>query len=491
MEQMLGASQRPDQPAGQNASARKEAAGAAFASEAAAARVSDTVNPNSSAGKAFHKLLLPKPKMALVSVPVMQLTHLPLLLPSADRGALGSVVLAVDPCGSVSTLHLLPHSAGAAGTQLDAKTAGCRSISAAAHPSLGPVSTGVQANLDPAGFHETGHPPLQRGRSTSATIQTDKSYLSQTGEGPGLGSGGESSVSSCSQTDISVSAQILLPVSVETQTWSSQLKAVSSIGAQTDQHLSHAPCSSSPTPPYKTRQTQTCGVVPKTEAGAHDQPIVCPDLFGGDTLSVSTQTALQPGATLGSAAGMYEDSKASGDLCFGGRGDELNSNGVADNQTQTMTLLNDLENILSGSMSGHQVLAQAASGLASEPEQPHGIDFDFEDFLNAVHIQTQTEESELAGLSGDAPLESLDIQTQTDFLLMDEVSQSRTHASDLELFDIQTQTDLNFLLSAATHMPLSSILRHPSFSLSAESSHTETQTDLPPFAAGRDRKSVV
>lgn len=488
---MLSASEKAEtyDPTGQNMSSSKEAADSVFASEAAI-HVSDTVNQNSNTSKAFQKLLLPKPKIALVSVPVMQLAHLPVLFPSMDRGALSSVVLAVDPRGSLSTLHLLPQSAGAVGTQLDAKTMGYKSVSPTSHPNLGPISTGVQANLDPAGFDDTSNSALQRGRSTSATIQTDKSYLSKmpagagVGEGLGLCSVSESSVSSCSQTDISVSAQILLPVSVETQTWSSQLKAMSSIGAQTDQYMSPIPSSSSPTPPYKTRQTQTCVVIPKMEASIQDQPIMCSDLFGVDTLSVSTQTVLKVGDGLESTAGMYEDSKATGDICFGVRTDELNSNNVADNQTQTMTLLNDLENILSDSMSGHQVLAQAASGLASVPEQPHGIDFDFEDFLNAVHIQTQTEESELAGLSGDAPLESLDIQTQTDFLLMDDVSQSRTQASDLELLDIQTQTDLNFLLSPGTHMPLSSILRHPSFSMSTESSHTETQTDLPFFATG-------
>lgn len=467
----------------------KERAEAAFAPEAAFP-VSDTAHQPSNPSKAFQKLLLPKPKIALVSVPVMQLAHLPVLLPSTDRGALSSVVLAVDPRGSVSTLQLLPSTTGGVETQLDAKSVGYKSGSPAAHPNLGPISTGVQANLDPAESDDTSNPALQRGRSSSATIQTDKSYLSKMPAGAGAGEGlslysvGESSVSSCSQTDISVSAQILLPVSVETQTWASQLKPMSSIGAQTDQYTSQIACFSAPTPPSKTRQTQTCVIIPKTEESAQDQPAVCSDLFGSDTLSVSTQTALEVEDALESAAGMYEDSKSAGAMCFGVRTDELNSNSVADNQTQTMTLLNDLENILSDSISGHQVLARAASGLASVPEHSHGIDFDFEDFLNAVHIQTQTEESELAGLSGDAPLESLDIQTQTDFLLMDDVVQSRTQTSDLELFDIQTQTDLNFLLSAGTHMPLSSILRHSSFSISTESSHTETQTDLPSFAAG-------
>lgn len=476
-----------DKPSGQNVSLAKEMADAAFAPDAAIP-VSDGVHQPSSPSKAFQKLLLPRPKIALVSVPLMQLAHLPVLLPSTDRGALSSVVLAVDPRGSVSTLQLLPQTSGAVGAQPDAKRGGYKSGSPTPHPHLGPISTGVQANLDPAGSDEMSNPAaLQRGRSTSATIQTDKSYLAKMPAGAGVGgalslySVAESSVSSCSQTDISVSAQVLLPVSVETQTWASQLKPMSSIGAQTDQHARQSPCSTAPPPPYKTRQTQTCVLVPKTEESAQDRPAVCSDLFA---LSVSTQTALEVDDALESAAGIYEDSKGAGAMCFGVRTDELTANTVADNQTQTMTLLSDLENILSDSMSGHQVLGQAASGLASVPEPPHSIDFDFEDFLNAVHIQTQTEESELAGLSGEAPLESLDIQTQTDFLLMDDVGQSRTHTSDLELFDIQTQTDLNFLLSAGTHMPLSSILRHPSFSMSTESSHTETQTDLPAFAAG-------
>uniref|UniRef100_H3CV59 ATM interactor n=1 Tax=Tetraodon nigroviridis TaxID=99883 RepID=H3CV59_TETNG len=482
MEQMSASEKAvTNEPSGQNMCSGKETADAVFAAEAAIP-VSDAAHQTSNPSKVFQKLLLPKPKMALVSVPVMQLAHLPVLLPSTDRGALSSVVLAVDPRGSVSTLQLLPQPTGAVGTQQDAKNAGYKSGSPTSHLNLRPVSTGVQANLDLAGSDATGNPALQRGRSTSATIQTDKSYLSKMPAGAGVV--GESSVSSCSQTDISVSAQILLPVSVETQTWASQLKPMSSIGAQTDRHASQIPCSSAAMPPHQTRQTQTCVAVPKTEESAQDRPALGSDLFGSDTLSVSTQTALEVGDALDSAAGMYEDAKSAAAMCFGVRSDELSSNNVADNQTQTMTLLNDLENILSDSMSGHQVLAQAASGLAPEPEHPHGIDFDFEDFLSAAHIQTQTEESELAGLSGDAPLESLDIQTQTDFLLMDEVGQNRTQTSDLELFDIQTQTDLNFLLSAGTHMPLSSILRHPSFSMSTESSHTETQTDLPSFAAG-------
>ncbi|XP_041790794.1 ATM interactor [Chelmon rostratus] len=469
--------------------------------------IPDSVNQNSNPRKNLQKLLLPKPKMALVSVPVMQLAHLPVLLPSTESGALRSVVLAVDSQGSVSTLHLLPQATGAVVPQLDAKSMVFKDSMPTSRSSQGPISTGVQVSPDPGNTEDSASLAGQRGRSTSTTIQTDKSYLSKIPTGVGVAEGiglcpvGESSVSSCSQTDISVSAQVLLPVSVETQTFSSRAKATSSIGAQTDsQCMSQIPCSSSSVPPYKTRQTQTHFALPQSEEKAQDQAMMCSDLFGSDSLSVSTQTVVDIDDTLTSAgSSLYEDSKSASGLCFGVQTDELNSNNMADNQTQTMTLLSDLENILSDSMSGHQVLTEAStgcgSGLGSVQEQHNGIDFDFEEFLNAVHIQTQTEESELGGLGGDTPLESLDIQTQTDFLLMDELDQSegasRTQASDLELFDTQTQTDLNFLLSAGSHMPLSSILRHSSFSMSTESSDTETQTDLPSFATGLSAQAPV
>uniref|UniRef100_A0A8D2ZIV8 ATM interactor n=1 Tax=Scophthalmus maximus TaxID=52904 RepID=A0A8D2ZIV8_SCOMX len=471
-------------------------------------RIPDSLSQYSNPCKSLQKLLLPKPKMALVSVPVMQLAHLPVLLPSTESGALRSVVLAVDSHGSVSTLHLLSQATGAVLPQLDSKSLGFKDSMPTSRSSLGHVSTGVQVSLDPVAA-EVSPSSLagQRGRSTSTNIQTDKSYLSKmptgvgVGEEMGLCSVGESSVSSCAQTDISVSAQVLLPVSVETQTFSSQSKATSSIGAQTDsQCLSPIHCSDSSVPPYKTRQTQTHFATSQSEEKAQDQAIMCSDLFGSDSLSVSTQTALDIEDTLTAAgSSLYEDSKSAGGMCFGVQTDELNSNNMADNQTQTMTLLSDLENILSDSMSGHQVLTEASSacgsGLGSVQEQHNGIDFDFEEFLNAVHIQTQTEESELGALGCDTPLESLDIQTQTDFLLMDELDQSegpsRTQASDLELFDTQTQTDLNFLLNAGSQMPLSSILRHSSFSMSTESSDTETQTDLPSFATGLSAQTPV
>ncbi|KAL1007345.1 hypothetical protein UPYG_G00085290 [Umbra pygmaea] len=455
--------------------------------------------------KQLQKLLLPKPKVALVNVPVMHLAHLPVLLPSTDSGALRSVVLAVDSQGSFSTLHLMPQSMGAMVPHLDPKTLGFRGSMPASRSGLGPISTGVQVSMEPLG--SASDPGGLRGRSTSTNIQTDISYLSRTPAGLGMEVCpiGEQSVSSCSQTDISVSAQVLLPVNVETQTFTCKAKATTTtttIGAQTDTHtLNQLPCSVPSQSPYVTRQTQTNLPISGLEERAQmNQAIMCSDLLDSYSLSVSTQTALTD-AHLGShgvnnpistaANSLYDDSeeKASVGMCFGMQTDDLQSGSVADNQTQTtLALFNDLEKILSGHSLSGQGLADSSvgcgSGLASVQEQNTGIDFDFEDFLNAAHIQTQTEESELGGLGAETPLEVLDIQTQTDFLLLEDLVNSegppRSQASDLELemFDTQTQTDLNFLLNAGGHMPLGNILRQSSFSMSTDSSDTEAQTDF-------------
>lgn len=435
----------------------------------------DAANQRCNSRKSFQKLLLPKPKMALVSVPVMQLTHLPVLLPSSESGALKSVVLAIDNQGSVGTLRLVPQSTG-----------GRSEIVTSFQCNQDPISIGVQVNLDSRGVEDSA----SRGRSMSTNIQTDQSYLSKQPltEGMTLYSVAESSVSSCSQTDISVSAQVLLPVNVETQT-SLRTKSTATIGAQTEnQSLCQIPFSSDVLP-FKTTYTQTSLVIAQSENKVQNQATMSSDQFNGDSLNVSTQTTVMDLEALNSAANsIYGDMKSASSVCFAAQTEELNPNNMADNQTQTMSLLNDLENILSDSMS-NQVLTETSAGcgaaLGSVQDQHSGIDFDFEDFLNAVHIQTQTEESEFGGLGTDTHLESLDIQTQTDFLLMDELDQNgvpnRNQANDLELFDTQTQTDLNFLLNAGSNMPLSNILRHSSFSMSTESSDTETQTDVPAF----------
>ncbi|KAL2088432.1 hypothetical protein ACEWY4_015331 [Coilia grayii] len=460
----------------------------------------DTAKQSSNPPKNMHKLLLPKPKVALVNVPVMQLAHLPVLLSSADNSALRSVVLAVDTQGSLSTVHLLPQSFGAVVPAINTKNLTFKDTVPLSRTGSGVVSTGVQVSLDSAVSHGDLVSGLSlRGKSTSTDIQTDISYLKKGASAEGavvVSPMGESSVSSCSQTDISVSAQVLLPVSVQTQTFPSRAKTTSSIGAQTELHNQL----SSFQPFNITRETQTNCVGIQDEKVLTNQAVMCSGLFDSDSPSVSTQTVLtdMPFRTTGvddplstSASVLYHD-KTDGPICFGAQTDSLNQSSVADNQTQTMTLFNDLENILSGGigdggLENDQTLSASAAGcgtgLEHVQENSTGIDFDFEEFLSAAHIQTQTEESDLGGLSAETPLELLDIETQTDFMLLDNLTTgdvARTQSNDLELemFDTQTQTDLNFLLNPSGHMPFGSILRQSSFNISTESSDNETQTDI-------------
>lgn len=441
----------------------------------------DRAQHNSNQPGNIQKLLLPKPKLAIVNVPVMQFTHMPVLLPSAESSALRLLVLSVDAQGSVNTVHILSPSVGTVVPDLNNKTFKETFLV----PTSGPetFSTGVQVNLESQ--VSLGCP---NNKSTSTNIQTDISYLNKGMDaGPATVSPCcEASVSSCSQTDISVSAQIQLPISVQTQTLPSRLKATFSIGAQTDV-FSFSSFN-------VTRETQTsCSVAPMHESQM--EQTMCTNLFDTDTLSVSTQTATADATfrTSGledhltsTGAGLFED-KAAASMCFGAQTDILHQNTVADNQTQTMILFRDLENILSDTITG--AASSCGSGLAVHEPHHTGIDFDFEEFLNATHIQTQTEESGLNSLNTETTLELLDIETQTDFLLFDNLGNghnsdvgTRVQPNDLELemFDTQTQTDLNFLLETSGHMPLGSILRQSSFSMSTESSDTETQTEIRP-----------
>ncbi|KAI7811282.1 ATM interactor [Triplophysa rosa] len=440
--------------------------------------VPDTARHKRNYPRNIQKLLLPKPKVALVNVPVMQLTHLPILLPSTESSAVRSLVLAVDAQGSVSTVHLLQPS-----------VLNFKDTFPVPRSCPETISTGIQVNLeDPAFVGDLVIHLESSGKDTSTNIQTDISNLNRasTEAGPvNVPPSCEASVSSCSQTDISVSAQIQLPVSVQTQTLPSRIRALSSIGAQTDVY------SFSSANVNRETQTSSSAVAPFDKSQLNQA--MCTDLFDTGTLNVSTQTSTFNSSFRTSGledplantdAGLFEDKTASS-MCFRAQNDILHQNTVADNQTQTMILFRDLENILSDSLG--TVSSSCTSGLVSVHEPQHAsIDFDFEEFLNAAHIQTQTEES---GLNAETTLELLDIETQTDFLLFDNLGDghnsdvaTRVQPNDLELemFDTQTQTDLNFLLETSGHMPLSNILRQTSFSISTESSDTETQTDIRP-----------
>ncbi|KAL4642080.1 ATM interactor isoform X1 [Arapaima gigas] len=460
---------------------------------------SDSGSQKISPMKGTPKLLLPKPKVTLLNVPVMQFAHLPVLLSAADNTPVRSVVLALNNQASfMSTVHLLPQSAGNVLSTPNIKPCGSRENAVQPRLGLDPVSTAVQVNLENTASSQNPVSDLtQSGKSTSANIQTDISYLSKSAAPVKTCVLEETSVSSCSQTDISVSAQVQLPVSVETQTFPTQCKVTSSTGAQTET-LGQAYMN-----PYNvTRETQTNATLNVPEdRGQMDQAIMCTDIFDSDSLSVSTQTAFKERCFSADAEEEPVNSSASGDyddkpaavMCFGSQTELLHQNPVADNQTQTMALFSDLENILShtmasGALVSHGTLSDTTvsceEGLTSVQEPNGSIDFDFEEFLNAAHIQTQTEESELGTLTAETPLESLDIETQTDFLFLDHPApmdgnpKAQSNYLGLEMFDTQTQTDLNFLLDTSVPISFGSFLKQSSFSMSTESSDTETQTDV-------------
>ncbi|XP_030313760.1 ATM interactor isoform X3 [Calypte anna] len=372
--------------------------------------------------KCTPKMLLPKPKVALVKVPVMQLAHLPVYV-SATDSAVKPAVVAVDNQGSV--------------------------------------------NFVPAASWTPS-----------------------------------SSVSSCSQTDLSFSSQVSLPISVQTQTLLPASKLTSSIAAQTDafSQVCFPMCGIS-------RETQTSRTQDLMDGRVQmDQAVMCSDIFDNvhSSYNVSTHTELPENNLMpanidqtllqrSNCKSLNQDTEKSESLIsFNTQTNILPPQNTTDNQTQTMDLLNDLENIFSGNMSGQtldnrgllsETSSNADTHLPSGPSQSTGIDFDIEEFFSASNIQTQTEESELGTLNSEPVLESLDIETQTDFLFSDNATQSyncrgNSNFLGLEMFDTQTQTDLNFFLDSNSHLPLGSILKQSSFSMSTDSSDTETQTEV-------------
>ncbi|NWH53004.1 ATMIN protein, partial [Fregata magnificens] len=240
-----------------------------------------------------------------------------------------------------------------------------------------------------------------------------------------------------------------------------------------------------------------------------DQAVMCSDIFDDvhSSYNVSTHIELPENNLMpanidqtllqrSNCKSLNQDTvKSESLISFNTQTNILPPQNTMDNQTQTMDLLSDLENIFSGNMSGQtldnhrgllsETSSNADTHLPSGPSQSTGIDFDIEEFFSASNIQTQTEESELGTLNSEPVLESLDIETQTDFLFSDSATQSyscrgNSNFLGLEMFDTQTQTDLNFFLDSNTHLPLGSILKQSSFSMSTDSSDTETQTEVYP-----------
>ncbi|XP_061450539.1 ATM interactor isoform X2 [Rhineura floridana] len=451
------------------------------------------------------KLLLPKPKVALVKLPLMQLTHLPIFV-SAPDSSVKPVVVAVDDKGSVmSTVHLMPVPVGIMISSLGAETLAFKSTLPLSKTknaaSVEPVSTGMQVSLDKGASDDTIQDLeaiCYKNGICSTNVQTDLSYISQNFVTSAAWTP-DSSVSSCSQTDLTFSSQVLLPISVQTQTLLPSSKLTSSIAAQTDAHAQAC--------------FQSCGISRETQTNRSqkdidrrvqmDQAVMCNDIFDsvGSSFSDSTPVAL-PGTSLMNAGlgqnllqresckSLSPDAKCEPIISFSTQNNILPQQVMTDNQTQTMELLNDLETIFSNNTAGQSLdnrslLTDTSSSvgtpLPSGPTQNAGIDFDIEDFFTASNIQTQTEETELGNLNSEPVLESLDIETQTD-LFSDNATQSYSCRGNpnflgLEMFDTQTQTDLNFFLDSP-YLPLGNILKQSTFSMSTDSSDTETQTEV-------------
>uniref|UniRef100_A0A8C8YV55 ATM interactor n=1 Tax=Prolemur simus TaxID=1328070 RepID=A0A8C8YV55_PROSS len=446
-----------------------------------------------------QKLLLPKPKVALVKLPVMQFSPMPVFVPTADFSA-QPVVLGVDQGSATGAVHLLPLSIGTLILGLDSEAYSLKESLPLSK--IEPVSTGVQVNLGKSPstpLQELGN-TCQKNSISSINVQTDLSYASENFIPSTQWASPDSSVSSCSQTDLSFDSQVSLPISVHTQTFLPSSKVTSSIAAQTDAFTDACFQSGG-----ISRETQTNGVQsPTNDHMQMDQAGMCGDIFESvhSSYSVATDNIISSSLVAETVThGLLPQNdpktlnqdieKSAPILNFSAQNGMPPSQNMTDNQTQTMDLLSDLENILSNNLPGHtldnrSLLSDTNPGpdtqLSSGPTQNPGIDFDIEEFFSASNIQTQTEESELSTMNTEPVLESLDIETQTDFLLADTSAQSygcrgNSNFLGLEMFDTQTQTDLNFFLDSSPHLPLGNILKHSSFSMSTDSSDTETQTE--------------
>ena len=117
-----------------------------------------------------QQLLLPKPKVALVKLPIMQFSPVPVFVPTADSSA-QSVVLVVDHQGSApGAIHLLPLSIGTLTLSLDLEACSLKEslpLSKVVNPvAVKPISTGVQVNLGKSPFS----PLLKKEVATQSSI---------------------------------------------------------------------------------------------------------------------------------------------------------------------------------------------------------------------------------------------------------------------------------------------------------------------------------
>ncbi|KAM4722428.1 ATM interactor [Rhinophrynus dorsalis] len=445
-------------------------------------------------------LLLPMPMWTFLKLPVMQLTHLPVLVQSSEC-SVKPVVVAVNNRGSIMTsMQILPQYNGSILPSLDTNANLPTSILLSRNTdcnSAGPENTFVQVSTEKS-LSGNMMPEINsisnRNRMTS-NVQTDESYFAHTLLQDTTWNTNDSLVSSCSQTDLSFSAQISLPTSVETQT----LQPNSELPPSTKTEVSINPCLSGGI----SRETQTNCELSRDNIMQVDQAVMCENIFSGcnSLYTVSTQTNQIEGTYIAGTLDQNllntdhmkeireETMKSAPFMNFSNPNNAFPTQNMTDNQTQTMELLSDLEKILSDNISGqpleNRLLSEVGSGgetnMSSNCTQNPGIDFDIDEFFSASNIQTQTDESELGNLTS----EYLDIETQTDFLFSDDSTQSYSNKGNsnilgMEMFDTQTQTDLNFFLGNSSPLPLGSILKQSSFSMSTDSSDTECHRDIVP-----------
>ncbi|KAM9302379.1 ATM interactor [Gastrophryne carolinensis] len=414
-----------------------------------------------------QKLLLPKPKLTLIKLPIMQLAHVPVLV-SSNECSMEPVMVAVNNRGPVmSTLQIVPHYNGTVLSSLET-TLACSSSQVGSYVQVGMEKaspTNSHANVDVG-------PPKNK---ITSDVQTDLSYFTASSSPSSSWTAGESCVSSYSQTDLSFTSQMNLPISVETQT------------RQESVFFPSKPQSES-----STSSCITCGVSRETQTSTAslpvDQAVSC-DIFNASSFyTVSTQTS-QPDTAyvprhsleqnLLTTDTREEEMKPPSFIGFNTQNGTFPPQNMTDNQTQTMELLSDLEKILSDNISGQSLdNRNLLSAGESHCNANAGIDFDIDEFFSASNIQTQTEESMLSNLHS----EYLDIETQTDFFFSNETSQSFSNKGSsnllgMEMFDTQTQTDLNFFLESNSHLRLGNLLKQSSFSMSTDSSDAESHAD--------------
>ena len=220
----------------------------------------------------FQMLLLPKLK---VFCPV------PVFVPTADSSA-QPMVSGVDHQGSApSAVHLLPLSIGTLILSLDLEACSLKEslpLLKIVNPvAVELISTGVQLNLGKSPFNplqELGN-TCQKNSISSINVQTDLSHTTPQFMPFAQWASPDSSVSSCSQTDLTFGFQVSLPISVQTQTFLPSSKVTLSITAQTDTFID-----ASFQPGGISRETETSGMQRPADGQVQmDQAVMCGDIF--------------------------------------------------------------------------------------------------------------------------------------------------------------------------------------------------------------------